>query len=372
MTRARSGPPPPNSRNDRQRRGRAGEQPTGRAVRPHSGRARRTCASPWGNTMRSPSRRRTGSRPGPRANPARQGAGRGHEKGGAGAACKKQHGSRGGDPGAERRGARPVRSDLAVLRCPAHLPVHAGGSRRPAQLSPSRPHPRRLETVVGRNPRSSGQWERPGRSRGGTEPRGLSRGSLRLARGLSREPAGRDRRLRVRAARPAGPQGRAGADRRAGRARRSRRALDVSARGEPHSAGRRRCRRRRASRRRRPPRGRVRRDRAPGAAAAPRPWSFPERRARPRLPRRRPELHGPVRRRLRDAVLSLPRPSRGAGACRPRSDGLSAHRPRGGAVRGRAVGPDRHRGARGGRQLGLRAGVPSVRREARETAGTSP
>ena len=43
-----------------------------------------------------------------------------------------QRGSRGGNPGSRRRRARSGRSGVAQLRCPAHVPVHAGGSRRPA------------------------------------------------------------------------------------------------------------------------------------------------------------------------------------------------------------------------------------------------
>ena len=39
---------------------------------------------------------------------------------------------RGRDPGSTRRGARSGRSGVAQLRCPAHVSVHAGGSRGPA------------------------------------------------------------------------------------------------------------------------------------------------------------------------------------------------------------------------------------------------
>ena len=63
------------------------------------------------------------------------------EGSGPGTAPPEQRGGRGRHPGAERRAARPGRAALAQRGCPAHVPVHARGSRRSAQLSPPRRHP---------------------------------------------------------------------------------------------------------------------------------------------------------------------------------------------------------------------------------------
>ncbi len=89
---------------------------------------------------------------------ARQGVRRRHERGGAGSAPAQQHGSRGRDPGSQRRGARSGRSGVAQLRRPAHVPVHARGSRRPAQLSPPRPRASGVR-ALGHRARARGRAE---------------------------------------------------------------------------------------------------------------------------------------------------------------------------------------------------------------------
>jgi uncharacterized protein len=81
----------------------------------------------------------------------------------------------GGNPSPQRRGALSGGCGIALFQRSRHMPVHARGSRRPAQLSPPRPHSRNVETL-GRSQETLASC-RPARHHiSGASARGSARG----------------------------------------------------------------------------------------------------------------------------------------------------------------------------------------------------